>query len=931
MKLSAALFPVFFMLILSACSDIFTPQNDAESGLKIILQGAAIDARTLIPDDPDIARYILYFTHQEADPSSHGNIILENGVTEVLVEELALGVWTVTATGYITVSGIDYAVVRGSADITIASRVRGTLNITVNAIQESYSAYGTLSYLITYPETRANNGNIYIYPINDSSYIENRYFYSSNSSGTISLPPNFYRMVVELYDGYRNVRRSEIIHIYQNLETKAELTFTNDDFIDVITLGGTLNVTVGGRSPETVYMYIYMTMNDGGNYPIGFSYIDNNNKSWSMVHPAFDSDVPLYFDVTAVYGGDYYYKRIDTAETLKNVNKTINLGTVDIPVITLSGTVTGSYGGSQSQISYIEINISDSVYGKSRSVLLSTPRSNNNWSIIMQAFDGPTEISYSVTGYQRFSDGINEYTESLALPVSSFQNYTPAHNQDVSGINLNAGNAPSVVPSGIPALAAGTWVNFDNSVTASSGIDWYEINVTAGTTYYLWWNERSYGNYTRTLDVQVTAMDSNETMVYFVNRDTAWNSYASFTAGNSGTVYIRVQQTSYVSTPGTYGIVYNNTGTRPSAGNNFISGSRTPLTSGGWTDGEITSSTSGGEIWYSIDAAPGTYYIWWNHAWEGNYFKNLYADVTAWYENGEPIFNDKYAFNSPKTVNVSSSSTICIRVRASEGYSSTGTFSIAYNTSGSKPFVDPSGGQAAMLVSGAWTNGGITSVTNNGENWYYFNVSQGTTYYLWWNDSYQGNSLKTMNISVSAWSGDGSQLYSGYDSAWDNPASYTAYSNGRVYIRVNGYNMGSTGTYGIAYNASGNKPDVDPSQGQASALANNVWKNEAISAAYEVDWYSLNVTAGVNYNFWWNDLNDGNSTKSLNIDVAAWYSDGTFIFNPRVWDSAWNYPVSFTAGSSETIYIRVRAYNGEGSTGDYGLVYSTGGSRPGDN
>jgi len=112
-----------------------------------------------------------------------------------------------------------------------------------------------------------------------------------------------------------------------------------------------------------------------------------------------------------------------------------------------------------------------------------------------------------------------------------------------------------------------------------------------------------------------------------------------------------------------------------------------------------------------------------------------------------------------------------------------------------------------------------------------------------------------------------------------------------------------------------------------SPLTANTWKDGEITNDGDVDWYTISVTSGTRYYLWWNDSYEGNDTKTLDIDVYALYNNTSLIWLGNN-DSAWNTPVSFTASSTGTVYVRVRAYSGWDSTGTYTIVYNTTGVKP---
>ena len=235
-----------------------------------------------------------------------------------------------------------------------------------------------------------------------------------------------------------------------------------------------------------------------------------------------------------------------------------------------------------------------------------------------------------------------------------------------------------------------------------------------------------------------------------------------------------------------------------------------------------------------------------------------------------------------------------------------GTFNIEFDT--------------ILLTPDTWTNGNFSG--NSYYTFYSMNVTQGQTYYLWWNDSGQGDGTKTSDIGVEAYYNNLSSIY--FDdnyNAWYEPASFTANSTRTVYLRVGVTNWGSSPyTYAIAYSTDSNyhSAQFDPPKPPVP-LAADTWTDGYISVEYDEDWYSINITEGQTYYFWLNNSWDGDGLKTLPAQIYAYRSSGGIIFNSS---SAWNYPQSFTANSSGTVYIMVRAYGGWSDTGSYAIKYN---------
>ncbi|MDR0321099.1 MAG: InlB B-repeat-containing protein [Treponema sp.] len=249
-----------------------------------------------------------------------------------------------------------------------------------------------------------------------------------------------------------------------------------------------------------------------------------------------------------------------------------------------------------------------------------------------------------------------------------------------------------------------------------------------------------------------------------------------------------------------------------------------PLTNAEWKDGEITASVT--EIWYSFTVTEGTdYYVWWNSAYRGvGLRKTLYASVTAWYENGDQIFVSWWddGWDSPCQFTATSNGMVYVRVEPNyDNYSPpyTGTFAIVYSTSNTRPQVPfpPS----TALTNGQWTDGDITASV--GERWYSFPVTAGATYHVWWNDdtwsspdgknwTREGDGKKTIGVTVSAYSSDWISVFESEEvshTGWTTPQSFTADSNGTVYVKVQRHPWEEnprTGTFAIAYSTTSTRP-----------------------------------------------------------------------------------------------------------------------------
>jgi formylglycine-generating enzyme required for sulfatase activity len=125
------------------------------------------------------------------------------------------------------------------------------------------------------------------------------------------------------------------------------------------------------------------------------------------------------------------------------------------------------------------------------------------------------------------------------------------------------------------------------------------------------------------------------------------------------------------------------------------------------------------------------------------------------------------------------------------------------------------------LTDGVWQNGNMSV---SGYEFYRFDVTAGTGYDVYWNDSYRGDSTKTLDIRVSAYyESDGASIFTGIDSGYPTadsaPQTFTVAQSGTVIIKVEpwfaddpeGHTV--TGTYAVKYETSLPAPSFVPVTG----------------------------------------------------------------------------------------------------------------------
>jgi len=318
--------------------------------------------------------------------------------------------------------------------------------------------------------------------------------------------------------------------------------------------------------------------------------------------------------------------------------------------------------------------------------------------------------------------------------------------------------------------------------------------------------------------------------------------------------------------------------------------------------------------------------------------------LTAAYNGNEPILNDLTVnYRWYKDSGSISNATASTYTPTDPG--------IYYTTISATGFSSKTGNTAAFITTNTvaplaennWSDGELT--TTNPQDWYSFNVTAGKTYRVWLNsrDISYGDGTKTGYLcSVSAVYSDGTIIV--LDERYSWLTSYTIQftpttaSSDKVYIQVKPYNTSNSylGTYGIVYSSGSTRPinnTLDLPGKARVPLTANTWKQNTLSSTDTEHWYSFSVTKDTTYYLWWNERNSYLSTTTIsnqtaaNIDVAAWYDDGSEAFS--IIDTAWTSPKSFKAEASGTVTLHVRTLSASTSYyGVYEIVYSTSNTRP---
>ena len=572
------------------------------------------------------------------------------------------------------------------------------------------------------------------------------------------------------------------------------------------------------------------------------------------------------------------------------------------------------------------------------------------------------------------------------------------------------------------SLTENTWADGSITSTASGSDVWYSLDAASETAYYVWWNDSGQGNSTKTLDISVSAVYSNGTSV-FTDRASGWASPQQFTARTNDTVYIKVYPSSRGSI-GTFAIAYSISDTRPASyavtfsangGSGTVpsitvtpgssitlpggSGlSRSGYIFGGWctSDDGTGDNYSDGESF--TPNADTTLYAVWNSTItfdrnggtgstpgpqtvragtsimlpDDSGFSRTGYTFDGWDTNSSGTGTKRNAGSSytpagnitlyarwicTVTFNINggigtapasrtASAGSSITLPGDSGFSKSGYIFFGWNTSADGTGTSRDAGSSYTpigdvtlyakwaagteadpipLTGKIWTDGNIA--TSNGEVWYSFYASSNTTYRVWWNDSYNGNGTKTGDVYVTAYGSNGAVLFNNVDSGWGSPQTITLISGATINLKVTSSGIG---TFAIGYSTGSIRSElrIRPPASH-TALTAGSWTNGNITTSAREAWYSFTAAANTTYGVWWNDSSAGDGSKTLDVQVRAYDSNGIELFSEN---ASWTFNLASTVkvASGGTVYLRVLPMSGVAgnSTGSFGIIYGTGFVRP---
>jgi hypothetical protein len=230
---------LFFVL---GCENFFEPPKPKKAvedrGTFSLEIGGVQTGRTILPTtvQSSFALYTLVFSSSGRDDVSvdRTNTNLGNAIT------LAVATWNLTVTAYMD-SGKTRPIAQGSMEgIVIRTGENTSRSLELKPIIEE-GATGTFSWNINYP-TDVTIASVTITPLIHNGTPEQTLYFiggtpgvdtivnKNNSASPLTLNTGYYQVVFNLSNGKHDTGREEYLHIYQNMLSRFEYTFTQGHF-----------------------------------------------------------------------------------------------------------------------------------------------------------------------------------------------------------------------------------------------------------------------------------------------------------------------------------------------------------------------------------------------------------------------------------------------------------------------------------------------------------------------------------------------------------------------------------------------------------------------------------------------------------------------------------------------------------------------------
>lgn len=491
---------LFILFGLTGCPNFLeldVSSDASPGGILITISGDGVGSvnaagsRTLFPSKPVFTRYELHFENTSG-ANVYASKELSPVKSEILIEDLALGTWIVTAVGYITINGKFERAADGEVEIEVKPGNSGktsfqSVNIPIKAKPGNGS--GVFSYNINFPSS-INTAQLFIYDIGGSPWdvfdenvttplgTNQPVNVLTSKTGRITLKAGYYMMTIKLSNGFRAISWTEVIHIYTNMETVMEKIFDETYISGAITLSGKASALINGVQAERASLYLYTDVNCTNM----FTYLEASKGSlFPVTMQSFETPVTFYIKMNAELGDSFFTRHIGSVTLHKsdyvfNINEvfhSINVGGTSN--ITINGNAPAevyirAYRADNNELLTVNAVEADIIDGK-----------NGAWRMALESFIEETEVYFEV---QAVSTGNSVYYKRIEGSVRLFNtNKTNIHLQADVALLTVSGIANIKVNGAAPIWATITMREVTANQEDGIWLDSAEVNLKTGNTW----------------------------------------------------------------------------------------------------------------------------------------------------------------------------------------------------------------------------------------------------------------------------------------------------------------------------------------------------------------------------------------------------------------------------------------------------------------
>jgi len=395
-------------------------------------------------------------------------------------------------------------------------------------------------------------------------------------------------------------------------------------------------------------------------------------------------------------------------------------------------------------------------------------------------------------------------------------------------------------------------------ITSSESVKWYSINAIKGNEYKIEWSSN--------LSLNLSIYRENKTTSYATDIYANYSAYKTIIALETEKIYIKIQAYSSGNT-GSFTIKYS------------YSESRTPIqltTNDTYIEGDATDDDI---RWYYINGVKGQKYdILWKDYNNNSSAYTGYVNISAYREDKTTSYFTNDNYSPGQTITAAETEKVYIKVTAP---SRKGTFAIK--------FCDETPSELTNYLSkDGYISSGMTS------RWYYINAIKG--------DEYKIDCYPSMSIYLSIYRENKSVSYfSDIYISSSSTHTVTALETEKIYIKIQAYSSGNTGSFTIKYSSHKNRTPIQ--------LTTNDTDVTGDATDDDIRWYYINGVKGEDYSILWKEY--GTSGYTGDIYAAAYREDKTTTYFTNATNIYSTVPI--TAVETEKIYLKIVAPSTKGT------------------